>query len=370
MRYLKFVLLLLTLASCGQKREFFHVEGQLRDMGDTLIVRYIDPSDSLRFIKTDNGRFSFNIAADTTMAANLIFSDGSFFPLVPVNGENVVMDIDSSGISVSSDGLNGRLADIVFRLDSLESRDCHRIVDSIVMADPRSEINLCLLDRYYITDETPDYQGIRDVCDKMTGRLRDSGFVIDLLEKVDRLNNRGSYMGYISEPDMWGGRLKSDELRGKIVLVSFWASWDSLSVASQDSVAAMVEDFSRKPFRAVSISLDMNPVEWRSAIANRDSTDWSQLCSFEGFDSETVEKSGITEIPTSFLLNDNQYIICRNPDRKKIENCLKDKKERKKKAVKKKKHKFKKNTNIRDIRLEELDKKGIMMSTDMRQVVE
>lgn len=369
MRYLKFVFLFLLLASCGQEREFFHVEGQLRDLDETLIVRYLDPSDSLYVVKTENGRFSFDIAADTTMAANVIFSDGSFFPLVPVNGESVIMDVDSSGISVSADGLNGRLSDIVLRLDSLESYDCHRVVDSIVMADPRSEINLCLLDRYYTTDSVPDYRGIRELCDKMTGRLRDSGFVIDLLERVDRLSNRGSYMGYISEPDMWGGRLKSDELRGKIVLVSFWASWDSLSVASQDSVAAIVEDFSNKPFRAVSISLDMNPNEWRAAVSNRDSTDWSQLCSFEGFNSETVEKSGITEIPSSFLLNDNQYIICRNPDRKKIEDCLKDKKKRKKKAGKKKRE-FKKNTNIRDLRMEKLDKKGIMMSTDVRQVIE
>jgi thiol-disulfide isomerase/thioredoxin len=126
----------------------------------------------------------------------------------------------------------------------------------------------------------------------------------------------------ISFPNPSGNILNLSDLKGKVVLVDFWASWCGPCRAENPNVVKMYEKFKNKGFTIFSVSLDEDASKWKEAI-EKDKLSWTNHVSdLQGWKSSVVAKYGIEGIPHTVLLNKDGKIIGKNLRGEKLEETL------------------------------------------------
>jgi thiol-disulfide isomerase/thioredoxin len=112
--------------------------------------------------------------------------------------------------------------------------------------------------------------------------------------------------------------LKLSELRGKYVLIDFWASWCRPCRMENPNVVAAYDKYNQakfktgKGFEVFSVSLDRSRDSWKQAIA-ADGLKWKYHVSDLGFwNSKGAQLYGVNSIPMSFLVDPEGIIIAKN----------------------------------------------------------
>lgn len=126
--------------------------------------------------------------------------------------------------------------------------------------------------------------------------------------------------------DTSGKLIKLSDLRGKYVLVDFWASWCVPCRKENPNVVMAYRKFHEKGFDIVGVSLDTKKDLWLKAI-EKDGLTWNHVSDLHGWESGIVKEFGIKVVPTSFLLDKDGKVIANNLReealQKKLEELLK-----------------------------------------------
>ena len=106
-----------------------------------------------------------------------------------------------------------------------------------------------------------------------------------------------------------GDLISLSSLKGKVVLLDFWASWCRPCRAENPNVVRLYKKYKDKGFTVYSVSLDQNKDKWLAAIV-QDQLTWSNHVSeLTGWKSSAGAKYGISSIPKTFLINKKGEII-------------------------------------------------------------
>lgn len=109
-------------------------------------------------------------------------------------------------------------------------------------------------------------------------------------------------------PDTAGKSFTLSSLRGKFVLVDFWASWCPPCRAENPNVVKAYQQFKNKNFAIVGVSLDQEKGPWLKAIHD-DHLDWTQISDLQFWQSKAVDAYGFTGIPYNVLLDPQGRIV-------------------------------------------------------------
>jgi peroxiredoxin len=105
-----------------------------------------------------------------------------------------------------------------------------------------------------------------------------------------------------------GKQIALSSLKGKIVLLDFWASWCAPCRKESPVLVTIYKKFHAKGFEIYSISLDKEPGPWLKAI-EEDHLTWVHVSDLKFWDSAAAKSYGVQSIPFTILLNEQDIII-------------------------------------------------------------
>lgn len=117
---------------------------------------------------------------------------------------------------------------------------------------------------------------------------------------------------------MEGNTVSLSSLKGKVVLIDFWASWCGPCRTANKNLKKLYNKYKDKGFEIYGISVDYNTKAWKKAI-KADKINWIQVYDEGGL---IADKWRVSYLPTGFLLNKQGNIIAKDLDGKELEDKL------------------------------------------------
>lgn len=110
--------------------------------------------------------------------------------------------------------------------------------------------------------------------------------------------------------DTNGTVIKLSDIKGKIILLEFWASWCRPCRQENPNLVKAYEKYKSKGFEIFAVSLDSNKDNWLKAI-NKDNLNWIHVSDLKNQENEAALIYGVNAIPNNFLIDKNGLLIGR-----------------------------------------------------------
>ena len=164
----------------------------------------------------------------------------------------------------------------------------------------------------------------KDVRDALIGRYPKDSFVLHLDQKLHSVVVAGMEAPDIALPDTAGQIRRLSDLRGRVVLIDFWASWCGPCRMENPNVVRVYQKYHDKGFDIYSVSLDNSREKWIGAI-KKDGLVWpNHVSDLRGWSSAGGKLYGISSIPATVLVGPDGTVLARNLRGPQLEQKLKE----------------------------------------------
>lgn len=158
-----------------------------------------------------------------------------------------------------------------------------------------------------------EYADMKELVDGFAPELAQSEYVVQLTKILDEAAKTalGAEAPDFTMNDPEGNPFTLSSLRGKYVLIDFWASWCGPCRKENPNIVAAYNKYKDKGFDILGVSLDRDKAAWLRAIQD-DHLDWHQVSDLKYWQNEVARLYGVNTIPHSILLDPDGKIIANN----------------------------------------------------------
>jgi peroxiredoxin len=368
---------MLGLVACNKDR--VKITGSISNAENVLLhldevdVYQTNPADSA--VLTAKGKFSFRFNAGEPCFYQLRLSDDKIIVLFPEPGQHIRVTADAANLtpSVSIEGSHATeqvtklvkaLYEAKVELDSITREYNRAETDTVrirldkayqdVLESHRKFSIAFILTHYnslaslyalyqqyqpgsYVFYKGTDMQFFRIVSDSLVKYYPGSKHVKALVAYTD--NMIGNYRSQailqsaqvneaslpeVALPDMKGDTIDLRSLKGKVVLLSFWAANCKTCVAQNLELKKIYGLYKNRGFEVMQVSFDNNEEIWKQAV-RYDELPWISLIDTKYPNSVVAGNFNISEIPANYLIaKDNVTILGKNLTPAQIMDKLQD----------------------------------------------
>lgn len=162
-----------------------------------------------------------------------------------------------------------------------------------------------------LLDQDADFESYNLLAESLKKNYPESGFALNFINRVEQMKATaiGAQAPEISLPSPEGEIIPLSSLRGKIVLIDFWASWCGPCRMENPNVVRLYNEVKDKGFEVYSVSLDKDKTAWMNAI-QKDGLVWkSHVSDLQYWSSSVVKQYGFSGIPFTVLIDRDGKII-------------------------------------------------------------
>lgn len=328
--------------------------------GQTLFIEELNPKavNIIDSAKTDDqGNFTMGLKIAETGFYRIRISGNNFLNLIASPSDTIVVNADARNLegsySLTGSSESARLRELnrffhqIYKTnDSLNaamqahqqnneannymnavqfqqqlSAQFHSFVKNFIDQNPGSLASLAAVQNLNAEENFDSYARVEE---GLKNAHPNSPYYKDLKAKVQELKKLaiGSPAPEITLNDTNDKPISLSSLKGKVVLIDFWASWCRPCRAENPNVVKMYKKYRDKGFEVFSVSLDKSKPGWIGAI-KQDGLIWKNHVSDLGYwNSAVVPMYNITGIPLTFLLDKEGKIIGKNLRGQQLEQKL------------------------------------------------
>lgn len=338
------ILLLLLICSTFTFAQNFKINGTVTDLpdGSWLYLRTASPEKILDSSRIANGKFSLN-GKSTEKVTRVILFTAKYTNYVSFWAENTITMTLKNGefkkamikgsATQDEENIRSKLNEPTRKLqDSLTqllatvkddagkkelkeklnaARNVERELDiAFVKHNPRSLIAANILSIYSSTWEK---EKVKELYNNLSVEMKKTSFGENIKEFI-ALNKSvkiGDQYVDFEQLNANGKKIKLSSIKGKYILLDFWASWCGPCREENPNLVKTYIAFKDKGFNILGVSADDNKDYWLKAIKD-DQLSWENVSDLKGDKNIAALIYGINAYPTNFLIDERGIIIAKN----------------------------------------------------------
>ena len=321
------VLLTLTFISCKEKpKSEFSLIGTTNGIEDGTVIYLYNVLEDQLIDSTSvvKNSFSFHTKlSNTPLEVDLYTKDDSHWRPLWLENNPMIFDginTDFRNANVTGSKTENLSQSLHRNIDSLPRNEKRKLDMEFIKNNPNNIISASLLSCYSKTwgkDKTKELFNSFSLENKKS----EYGKMITKYLELNKEPKIGEQFVDFEMVDTNGVSKKLSDLKGKIILLEFWASWCTGCRQENPHLVKTYQKFNSKGFEIFAVSLDKNKENWLKAI-KKDKLSWENVSDLKGTQSEVVLIYGINKIPDNFLIDRNGVIIGRDLHGENLEKKL------------------------------------------------
>jgi len=122
----------------------------------------------------------------------------------------------------------------------------------------------------------------------------------------------GSLAPKFSGPGLDGNIIALDDIKSKVIMIDFWASWCSPCRVENPFLVYLNTKYNTDQFQVVGVSLDRESEKWNSAIESDKLDSWIHISHLKFWGEPIAKLYNVRQMPTTFVLDKNKRVIGMN----------------------------------------------------------